>query len=202
MSKKILFIEIASAVIMAVLVTLVLSYVATIIGANFMTDFTLLGNRGYEATGIIGTIFGLPVGGILGAYLVRRKFGVNVQRTSEAILVGLSVGAILLALFFANQAQQNYDQLNFYAGQIAIESKYPEFKNMDCFATCSYKYKKEGPDYYFAYIVNGSGVPIAKATCFKFDKDFQVTKVGEFPNTVDSYYGYQDIDPKNCSGIK
>lgn len=202
MNKKLILFEVLAAVVVAAVVTTILLFVAINIGGNFFTDFTFIGERGYEATGWIGIILGLPLGGILGAYLIRRKFAMSEQNTSQAILIGLLVGVSLLAIFFANQLQENYDSLRYYSGTTAIESMYPEFKNPDCFASCSYKYDKNGGDYYFAYIVHGSGVPIVNATCFKVDDNSVVTKVGEFPNPSDSYYGYQDVNPKDCSGIR
>lgn len=202
MNKKSLIIEVVVALVGAVLVAFILLFVFSFIGGNFMTDFVFMGERGHEATGVLGIIFGLPIGGILGAYLVRRKFAMSEQNTSQAILLGLVVGVSLLAIFFVNKAQENYDSLRYYSGTTAIESMYPEFKNPDCFAGCSFRYDKDGDNYYFAYIVNGSGAPIVKATCFQVDGESVVTKVGEFTNPADSYNGYQDINPKDCSGIK
>ena len=202
MNKKLIPIKIIAPLISALLVGYVFLSVFSTIGGNFMTDFTFLGGRGYEATGLIGIIFGLPLGGMFAAYLARHKFGVAQQEASQAILIGLLVGVVLLLIVFANQTQKNYDQLRFNSGTTAIESQYPEFKNLDCFASCSFKYDKDGDDYYFAYIVHGSGVPIVKATCFKVDKDSVVTKVGEFSNPADSYIRYQDINTRTCVGTK
>lgn len=87
----------------------------------------------------------------------------------------------------------------------AIEDVYPEFKNFDTntsFAGTSIETTQRDSDHYFAYIVNGSGVPIALATCFRVDRMFRVYKIGEFPDYLDSYIGYTKIDPVNCTGIK
>lgn len=87
----------------------------------------------------------------------------------------------------------------------AIESEYPELKNFEdqkSFAGQSIKTVDNGNDHYFAYIVYGSGLPIAQATCFKVDRMFRVFKVGEFPDLTDSYIGYRNIDTKTCTGIK
>lgn len=202
MDKKLIIFEIVSALVMAVLVTGVLVVIAAIIGGNYMTDFTFMGDQGYEATGVLGIIFGLPLGGVLGAYMAGRRFGASEQKTSRSILLGLVVGMALLTMFFVNQSQGRYDQLRFYSGTTDIESMYPEFKNLECFAGCSYEYDKQGDDYYFAYIVHGSGIPIVKATCFKVDTASVITKIGEFPDPADSYVGYRDIDPKSCKGVK
>ena len=89
--------------------------------------------------------------------------------------------------------------------KIAIESKYPELKNFEgqkSFAGQSIKTVDNGNDHYFAYIVHGSGLPIAQATCFRVDRMFRVFKVGEFPDPLDSYIGYRDLDIKTCTGIK
>lgn len=87
----------------------------------------------------------------------------------------------------------------------AIEEEYHEFKGFvenTSFAGTSIKTAEQGSDHYFAYILHGSGIPIAQATCFKVDRMFRVYKVGEFPDYLDSYIGYMDIDPMTCIGIK
>jgi len=193
-NKKLIILEIVSALVMSVLVAIVFYSIAATIGGNL--------DIGYEISGMFGIIFGLPLGGMLGAYVVRRRYTEAEQRISSAILIGLLVGISLLSIDFVKDAQVTHDQLRYNAGTIAIESMYPEMKNLDCFASCSYKYDKEGNDYYFAYVEHGSGVPIVKATCFKVNGESVVTKVGEFPNPTDSYIGYKDVNPKDCSGIK
>ena len=90
-------------------------------------------------------------------------------------------------------------------GRSAIESAYPEFKdfeNQESFAGQSVKSEIDESDYYFAYIVLGSGLPIAEATCFRVDRSGRVFMIGVFPDLLDSYAGYRDIDPRNCRGIK
>jgi hypothetical protein len=91
------------------------------------------------------------------------------------------------------------------AARNAIESAYPEFTNFEeqeSFAGRTVKSEADDGDYYFAYIVLGSGLPIAKATCFRVDRTDRVFKVGLFPDPVDSYAGYRDVNPRNCKGIK
>jgi hypothetical protein len=90
-------------------------------------------------------------------------------------------------------------------GRSAIESAYPEFKdfeNQESFAGQSVKSEADDGDYYFAYIVLGSGLPIAEATCFRVDRVGRVFEMGVFPDPVDSYAGYRDLNPRNCRGIK
>ncbi len=41
--------------------------VGAAIGGNYAVDFRFAGNRGYEATGLLGAIIGFPVGVIIGA---------------------------------------------------------------------------------------------------------------------------------------
>lgn len=85
-----------------------------------------------------------------------------------------------------------------------IELEYPDFKdseNQKSFAGQSVKIVNDDSEYYFAYIVYGSGLPIAKATCFRADS-IKAYKIGEFPDLADSFIGYKDIDPKTCKGIK
>jgi hypothetical protein len=86
-----------------------------------------------------------------------------------------------------------------------IETAYPEFKdfeNQKSFAGKSVKSEVDEGDYYFAYIVHGSGLPIAEATCFRVDRVGRVFEIGVFPDPVDSYAGYRDVNPRNCRGIK
>jgi len=87
----------------------------------------------------------------------------------------------------------------------AIETAYPKFKdfeNQKSFAGKSVKSEVDEGDYYFAYIVHGSGLPIAEATCFRVDRVGRVFEIGVFPDPVDSYAGYRDINPRNCRGIQ
>ena len=87
----------------------------------------------------------------------------------------------------------------------AIETAYPKFKdfeNQKSFAGQSVKSEVDDGDYYFAYIIHGSGLPIAQATCFRVDRVGRVFETGVFPDPVDSYAGYQDINPRNCRGVK
>jgi hypothetical protein len=87
----------------------------------------------------------------------------------------------------------------------AIETAYPEFKdfeNQKSFAGQSVKTEVDDGDYYFAYMVLGSGLPIVQATCFRVDRVGRVFETGVFPDPVDSYAGYRDVNPRNCRGIK
>jgi hypothetical protein len=86
-----------------------------------------------------------------------------------------------------------------------IESFYPEFEdfeNQASMAGNSIVIEKRVADYYAMYITQGSGLPIASATCFRVDETHKVYKVGEFPNPADSYYGYSKLDPLTCKGVK
>ena len=87
----------------------------------------------------------------------------------------------------------------------AIEGEYPglrDFENQQSFAGQSVKAQVDEGDYYFSYLVHGSGVPITEATCFRVDRVGRVFQVGVFPDPVDSYAGYRDVNPRNCRGIK
>jgi hypothetical protein len=89
----------------------------------------------------------------------------------------------------------------------AIEKEYPEFKDYENWEETSMtprriKSEQDENDFYFAYIQEGSGVPIAQATCFRVNRSLEVFKIGTFPDNLDSYSGYTDIDPKNCIGIR
>lgn len=86
-----------------------------------------------------------------------------------------------------------------------IETEYPEFHRFEqrnSFAGRTVLSEDSGKDYYFAYIVQGSGIPIAQATCFRVDHMGRAFKVGIFPDPLDSYIGYDRIDLKTCYGIK
>jgi hypothetical protein len=87
----------------------------------------------------------------------------------------------------------------------AIEAAYPEFKDFETqksFAGQSVKSEVDDGDYYFVYIVHGSGLPIAQATCFRVDRVGRVFETGVFPDPADSCAGYRDVNPRNCRGIK
>ncbi len=87
----------------------------------------------------------------------------------------------------------------------AIEAEYPElkdFETQESFAGQSVKHEAERDEDYFAYIVHGSGLPFVEATCFQVGSDLKPVKVGEFPDPVDSFMGYEELDPKTCEGIK
>ena len=99
MLKETIIIETVSALVVAMLFSTIFLFVAVDIGGNYMTNFTFMGERGYEATGILGIMFGLPIGGILGAYLARRQFFKSYQKLSSALGIGLIVGVVLLGLF-------------------------------------------------------------------------------------------------------
>ncbi len=100
MNKKLIIFEILGALVVAVLFNIVFYIIAATIGGNYMTDFTFMGRRGYEATGMLGVIFGLLLGGMLGAYVVRRRFTTAEQKISSAIGIGLLAGIILLSIVF------------------------------------------------------------------------------------------------------
>jgi len=86
----------------------------------------------------------------------------------------------------------------------AIETKYPDlrnFENQKSFGGKSVITAIRGDDYYFAYIIHGSGVPIIQATCFLVDKNSRVFKVKEFPDLGHDpapYAPYKDIIA-NCN---
>jgi hypothetical protein len=87
----------------------------------------------------------------------------------------------------------------------AIEGEYPglrDFENQQSFAGQSVKAQVDEGDYYFSYLVHGSGVPITEATCFRVDRVGRVFQIGLFPDPVDSYAGYRDVNPRNCRGIE
>ncbi len=87
----------------------------------------------------------------------------------------------------------------------AIEAAYPEFsdfENQPSFAGQSVVPAVIDGDYYFAYLVHGSGVPIAQATCFRVDRVGRVFETGVFPDPLDSSSGYRRVDPRNCRGIE
>lgn len=85
----------------------------------------------------------------------------------------------------------------------AIESLYPELKDFDTvqtFAEQSISSLQVGNYYYFAYIVHGSGLPIVSARCFGVSPSNTVTALKPFPDPLDSYLGYPQINPSTCKG--
>jgi hypothetical protein len=86
-----------------------------------------------------------------------------------------------------------------------IEREYPSFaafENHTSFAGQSVTHTEDEGDYYFAYLVHGSGLPIVQGTCFRVDRVGRVFKTGEFPDPLDSYAGYPEVDPVTCKGIR
>ncbi len=65
MIRKILY-GIVGSVFFLIVGLLVGLIVGSFIGGNFMMDFEFAGNRGYEATGLIGAMVGGPMGAIAG----------------------------------------------------------------------------------------------------------------------------------------
>lgn len=86
-----------------------------------------------------------------------------------------------------------------------IEAAYPEFldfENQESFAGQSVESLKENGDYFFAYIVHGSGVYAIQATCFKVDTTNQVTLMGTYPEAGGpSTTETTALNPKTCTGI-
>ena len=143
------------------------------------------------------------------------------KRYQLFIIISITIFALLTILFStlnARGTEEDYIPEISYTQDIseedmdivqrkkeAIEKAYPDFKGFEensSFAGTSVKEEEYNSDHYFVYIVNGSGIPIALGTCFKVDRMFRVYKIGEFPDPLDSYIGYTDIDPITCRGIK
>jgi len=84
-----------------------------------------------------------------------------------------------------------------------IEKAYPELRGIEnSFAGGAIKVIKEKENHYFAYITYGSGIGIVKAECFKVDSTYEVIQTGSSPDRFNPYYGYADVNPKDCKGIK
>jgi len=87
-----------------------------------------------------------------------------------------------------------------------IESLYPklnDFESQNSFAGQRVKTEINGTDYYFAYITEGSGVPIVSAICFKVDEESKIYYIGELNDSGVAGNGiYRDIDPITCEGVK
>lgn len=80
-----------------------------------------------------------------------------------------------------------------------IETKYPEFKDFEkqeSFAGKMVFSKIVGSSIYFAFIIEGSGVPIADATCFKVENLTTVSKIGKLKRPLPGNDGM--IDPETC----
>jgi heat shock protein HslJ len=90
----------------------------------------------------------------------------------------------------------------------AIANNFPEFpvnyENSGCTngKGCFVRVANNDNIYYYAYVTSLNSTPVATATCFKIDRDMNVTKTGEFPATKDEKTEfYMDIDPITCQGI-
>lgn len=87
-----------------------------------------------------------------------------------------------------------------------IESFYPklkDFENQESFTGQRVKTVIDGNDYYFAYITEGSGVPIAAATCFKVDSEYKLYYIGDLADSsAAAGENYNDVDPLECEGVK
>ncbi len=80
-----------------------------------------------------------------------------------------------------------------------VETEYPEFKDFEkqeSFAGKMVFSKIVGSSIYFAFIVEGSGVPIADATCFKVENLTTVSKIGKLKRPLPGNDGM--IDPETC----
>jgi len=80
-----------------------------------------------------------------------------------------------------------------------VETKYPEFKDYEkqqSFAGKIVFSKTVGNSIYFAYVVSGSGVPIADATCFKVEDLQTVSQIGKMIRPTPGNDGM--IDPVTC----
>jgi hypothetical protein len=117
-------------------------------------------------------------------------------------------GAFLYKLISGSKTTSNGNSKNaelLTNMQHAVEKQYPEFSNFEnqnSFAGHAIRSRSAQNDYYFAYLVLGSGLPVASATCFHVNQSGQVFKTGLFPDPLDSFIGYIDVDPVNCKGIK
>lgn len=81
-----------------------------------------------------------------------------------------------------------------------VETKYPEFKDFEkqeSFAGKMVFSKIVGSSIYFAYVVEGSGVPIADATCFKVEDLTTVSEIGKLKRPLPGNDGM--IDPVTCT---
>lgn len=98
MNKNMIVFEVLAALAGSILLGLVFWAIGAAFGGNFMIDFTFAGLRGYQATGMIVETFGFFVGGVLGAYLVRRSFHESEQNMSYVIGIGVFAGVVAWVL--------------------------------------------------------------------------------------------------------
>jgi len=100
----------------------------------------------------------------------------------------------------------NAEAANISEKRSHIESLYPklkDFENQASFAGQRVKTEINGTDYYFAYITEGSGVPIVSALCFKVDAESKIYYIGELNDSGVAGNGiYRDVDPITCEGVK
>lgn len=142
-------------------------------------------------------------------------------------ITALSVFVILTALFsFYNSDKQNRQSLETPLTQVpqpdrlndgddisrrklaAILKRYPQYTAYPCCQASEYPaaahIKRDGSDHYFAFITYSDDFidVIERAECYRVDRLFRIYQVGEFPDPADSYYGYHQVDPFNCQGVR
>lgn len=104
-----------------------------------------------------------------------------------------------------NETKQQEEDPQVENKQDLLEEQYPAFADWDDTSLPPHTVKVvvDGDTHYFAYVVSGSGIEqVVEATCFRVDGAMRVARVGTFPNPADSYTGYEDVDPRTCTGIK
>lgn len=142
-------------------------------------------------------------------------------------ITALSVFVILTALFsFYNTVMHSRQLLEKQDNQVsqpdhqddeddfsrhklaAILKRYPQYTAYPCCQASEYPAAahviSNGSDHYFAFITYSDDFidVIEWADCYRVDRLFRIYQVGEFPDLADSYYGYRQVDPFNCQGVR
>ena len=99
MDKITILIEIVVSFVLAFVVGAIFWVIGATYGGNNPVP-TFLGLRGYEGAGLFGVMLGSPLGGIIGAYLVRKLRSASPQKMSSALWIGFLVGLVLFLLPF------------------------------------------------------------------------------------------------------
>lgn len=102
MDIKTIVIEVAVAVVFTFVVGLIFLIVGANVGGNYSFP-TFLGLPGYESSGAFAAMRGMPLGGGLGAYIVRRLRTSSSQKMISAAGIGLLVGIVLFLFLFCSK---------------------------------------------------------------------------------------------------
>lgn len=159
--------------------------------------------------GVNSTIYVLSILNIVWFFKIRReqknlKVHILLLLTLLALLIlsSLSLYNKTLSIVQTNvtKIEDDTEQKFEPRARYLVENKYPElkdFENQTSFAGKEVVTKMSGTSLYLAYVINGSGVRYADATCFSVDENFIIREIGKLKSkSLDSN---SVINPITCS---